>query len=101
MKTILSFLFCCFIANNTMAQTAPPNYQYIPMVVENAHWTVRVTIRGPQQYYDIHYADYILKGDTTIGIHTYKKLYNCPNLVAGLREDVTTQKVYVYIFSFC
>jgi Secretion system C-terminal sorting domain len=97
MKTILASLFCCLAANMLSAQSAPPNYQYIPMVVENAHWTVAGDFRavnGP-----IIYEHHILRGDTTIGTHTYKKLYSCPGLVAGLREDINTHKVYVYPFN--
>ncbi len=99
MKTIFSFLFCCFAATIAFAQTAPANYRYIPMVVENAHWTVRTEIRDHFTLLGILYSHQILRGDTLIGGVTYKKLYDCPNMVAGLREDTSTHKVYVYPFN--
>lgn len=64
--------------------------QYHPMAVEGAHWTVfALTDDGPD-----HHA-FVVKGDTTIGITSYKKVYQ-----RKVNSDATTLSEFLPPYSF-
>lgn len=108
MKKLFILFFLLIFIKTICAQ------KYQPMVIENVHWRISETCFSEFKTYE-----YFAKGDTLINDNLYKKIYlrnfklkkeDYPQeyfipyqlvseeLWAGVREDTTEKKVYVYPF---
>jgi hypothetical protein len=100
--------FLCMSQNEELIYMNP-NYnncylksqEYIPLVQESSEWNdLVVTMTGPYPWDTLHFTETrIIGGDTTIGSHTYKKLFKSTEefpanwqYAGGIREE--GQKVY-------
>lgn len=91
-KLIIPFLiFICF--SNVIAQTNV----YHPFPIDSATWRFDYS-SGSCMGYCYSY-DNIMKGDTTIGLYSYKVFNVYFGNVGAIRQDISSKKVYYYSFS--
>jgi len=103
MKRILLLFTFLFILNATAFSQNQP---YIPMAIDSAYWLVEnvyTPVNAPP-IPEYSYALYGTNGDTVVNNLTYKKAFNYyidtsghlqGELIALLRDDTTTRKVYM------
>lgn len=108
MKYSITFFFF-FLSQLTFSQ-----HSYIPLVVEGAHWSYYKSYEG-----DYSGFGYVIRGDTVINETEYKKLYrrsffrNVTHIneeywstyyqetfIGDIREDTTSQKVYLKLENY-